>query len=176
MEEVFAPLIAASMSIGLDVPLSLVQQPPEASDPLYVLVGELASRAVAEENAASERDARSAGEPVADAYRYRADQIEIHRGDFDTDNDVDALVVIYTCEETNCHTTTRSTTVAHLAADRTDYQLGHHRRYNLRAEITNLWAMDGIELKLTEYGPDDPTCCPTRESTITIPVRRRQRY
>ena len=111
-------------------------------------------------------------EPASEAYRYKADEIRIDRGDFDIDGDDDALVTIYTCEETNCHSSTRATRITHLVSAGTGLRIGHSKRYTLRAQVTDLWGTDGIEVEATDYGPNDPSCCPTKVTKTTIRIRR----
>lgn len=141
-------------------------------DPLFVLVGELTTKAVAEENQSSVIETTERGEDSSDAYRFKADEIRVDRGDFDTDGDDDAVVTIYTCEASNCHSSTRATRIAHLVSAGGGFRVGNNKRYTLRAEITDLWGVNGIEIKATDYGPNDPSCCPTRVTTSTIPVKR----
>lgn len=147
-------------------------QPSSHVESLFRTVGELTARAVAEENAISVRETTARGEPASDAYVYHADDIRIDRGDFDTDGDDDAVVTIYTCEQSNCHSSTRATRIAHLILTSGAYRLGYYERHTLRAEITDLWGVEGIEIQVTDYGPNDPGCCPSQIIKRIIPIRR----
>jgi hypothetical protein len=147
---------------------SSVSESPSPADPLFAIIGQLTARAIKEEDESSLKISSENNVSASDSYRYIADRIEIDRGDFDQDGDVDAAVTIYTCEEVNCHPTTISTRIAFISLDNGHYKLKLYRRFNLRAKINNLWAQDGVEVEVNEYGPDDPSCCPTNKSQTII--------
>jgi hypothetical protein len=143
-------------------------KPPSISDSLFAIVGQLATRATNEENELSLQQAIESNGSTSESYQYVADRIVIDRRDFEQDGKLDAIVTIYACEAINCHSTTRSTRIALIQAESDYFTIQYYKRFDLDARISNLWAAGGIEVENTEYGANDPSCCPTKLSKTFI--------
>ncbi|WP_461343604.1 hypothetical protein [Brevundimonas sp. GN22] len=146
--------------------------PATTSETLLSAVARLNDLAVRKENEISASQTAQYGEPSSEAYKHQVDQIEIYRRDLDGNGISDAVAVIYACEEQNCHSTTRSTHIGLLYANANSFEVAHFERYDLRAKIVDLWGADGLVVEAKDYGPNDPSCCPSlvKRSVIKLPT------
>lgn len=94
--------------------------------------------------------------------------------DIDSDGIQDAVALLYYCEETNCHTTTRSVDLVVFKG------LGKNQFTKLGSAPlgidANIKSINNGVIKVTSYGygEDDPSCCPTDEITMSYKIKNKK--
>lgn len=126
-----------------------------------------AASAVTAENARSRRDAVSNGESVQDAFRYDASKPSTLTADVDRDGDLDAVVLVTLCESVNCHLTTKSAVVGLFRNMGDRYEQSSSRVYEGDGRLVR-FTQAGAIVETTQFGPDDPDCCPTQVRQQTL--------
>lgn len=94
--------------------------------------------------------------------------------DIDSDRVQDAVALLYYCEETNCHTTTRSVDlVVFKGLGKNQFTKLGSVPLGIDAKIKSI--NNGI-IKVTSYGygEDDPSCCPTDTSIMSYKIKNKK--
>ena len=112
--------------------------------------------------------------PESEAMRFAFDNQKTIMKDVDFDGIQDAVSLMYYCEETNCHPTTKSVDLVIFKG------LGKNKFTKLGAAPLSVSAKINkikngvIYVNLYSYGENDPSCCPTDESTMLYKIKNRK--
>ena len=123
-----------------------------------------------QETEAERKRLRASGEDPENLYVYSSSYREIREVDLDDDGDLDALILVDACEESSCNTSTRFAKVGLLMNDGSGFELTQVARFDGPTSLRG-FTDEGVEVESMTYGPDDPTCCPskTKRGLVRIP-------
>lgn len=115
-----------------------------------------------------------AGYPEDAAMRFDFATQSVVMKDINSDGVKDAVALLYYCEETNCHTTTRSVDlVVFKGLGKNQFTKLGSVPLGVDAKIKSI--NNGV-IKVTSYGygEDDPSCCPTDTITMSYKIKNKK--
>lgn len=94
--------------------------------------------------------------------------------DVDSDGVQDAVALLYYCEETNCHATTRSVDlVVFKGLGKNQFTKLGSIPLGVDAKIKSI-SKGVIKVTSYGYGEDDPSCCPTDELAMSYKIKNKK--
>lgn len=114
---------------------------------------------------------RDADYPEDGAMRFALLNQKIVMKDVNSDGIQDAIALLYYCEETSCHGTTKSAElVVFKGLGKNQFTKLGSASLGVSAEIKNI--KNGV-ISVTSYGygDDDPSCCPTDKITLSYKIK-----
>ena len=105
------------------------------------------------------------------AMKFDLDNKEVIMKDVNSDGIQDAIALLYYCEETNCHATTKSVDlVVFKGLGKNQFTKLGSASLGANAKIKSI---DKGIIKVISYsfGNDDPGCCPSKESPKSYKVK-----
>lgn len=109
--------------------------------------------------------------PEDEAMTYAFNTQKIVMKDVNSDGIQDAVALLYYCEDTNCHTTTKSAElVVFKGLGKNQFTKIGSAFLGISAEIKNI--KNGV-ISVTSYGygDNDPSCCPTDKITLSYKIK-----
>lgn len=112
--------------------------------------------------------------PEFEAMGFTFDNQKTIMKDVDFDGTQDAVSLLYYCEETNCHPTTKSVDlVVFKGLGKNKFTKLGSASLGVNAKINNI--KNGV-ISITSYGygESDPSCCPTDESKMLYKIKNKK--
>lgn len=109
-----------------------------------------------------------------EAMRFTFDNQSMVMKDVNSDGILDAVTLLYYCEETNCHATTKSVDlVVFKGLGKNQFTKLGSASLGVAAKIKSV---DNGVISITSYayGEDDPSCCPTDELTMSYKIKNKK--
>ena len=105
-----------------------------------------------------------------EAMKFDLDNKEVIMKDVNSDGIQDAIALLYYCEETNCHATTKSVDlVIFKGIGKNKFTKLGSASLGLKAKIKNI-NKGIINVVSYEYGDEDPGCCPSKQSSKSYKI------
>ena len=112
-----------------------------------------------------------AGYAQDEAYKYDTEGQKIVMKDINSDGIKDAIVLLYYCEKTNCHMTTKSVDlVVFKGLGKNQFTKLGSASFEVKAKINGI--NNGV-IGITSYnfGENDPHCCPEEETKESYKIK-----
>ena len=112
-----------------------------------------------------------AGYAQDEAFKYDTEGQKIVMKDINSDGIKDAIVLLYYCEKTNCHMTTKSVDlVVFKGLGKNQFTKLGSASLGLKAKINSI--NNGvINVVSYDYGKTDPGCCPEKETKKSYKIK-----
>jgi hypothetical protein len=94
-----------------------------------------------------------------DSFKYKLTNRNIFYNDLDSDGEFDAIVELFFCERSSCHSTTNSSELVVFLLNRKGFTFSASKSFSLFGKVNSIKDRK-IQIDVYDLDEDDPQCCP----------------